>query len=171
MNLDRLTRRLGGDLIHKALIDLPQSLKSNTILLTLGSGGESIGESIGIPTINLGYVTSDHLKAITYSAADRFIFPTRADNLPLVLQESMACGTPMVSFNIGGVPDLVRPGKTGYLAAPEDITDFRNGIIELLEDQALRHQMAENCRTIALAEYSIRQQTDRYIALYQGLLG
>jgi glycosyltransferase involved in cell wall biosynthesis len=162
--------RKGGDLIHKALIDLPQSLKANTILLTLGSGGESIGESIGIPTINLGYVSSDHLKAIAYSAADLFIFPTRADNLPLVLQESMACGTPMVSFNIGGVPDLVRPGKTGYLAAPEDTTDFRNGIIELLEDSARRHQMAENCRSIALAEYTIGQQADRYIALYQGLL-
>jgi glycosyltransferase involved in cell wall biosynthesis len=163
--------RKGGDLLHKALIDLPQSLKANTILLTLGTGGESIGESIGIPTINLGYVSSDHLKAIAYSAADLFIFPTRADNLPLVLQESMACGTPMVSFKIGGVPDLVRPGETGYLAAPEDTTDFRNGIIELLEDASLRHQMAENCRTIALAEYRIEQQADRYIALYQGLLG
>jgi glycosyltransferase involved in cell wall biosynthesis len=122
------------------------------------------------PPPNPRYVSSDHLKAIAYSAADLFIFPTRADNLPLVLQESMACGTPMVSFNIGGVPDLVRPGETGYLAAPEDTTDFRNGIIELLEDSALRHQMAENCRTIALAEYTIEQQADRYIALYQGLL-
>jgi glycosyltransferase involved in cell wall biosynthesis len=41
----------------------------------------------------------------------------------------------------------------------------------LLEDSALREHMAENCRSIALAEYSIEQQTDRYIALYQGLLG
>jgi glycosyltransferase involved in cell wall biosynthesis len=163
--------RKGGDLLHKALIDLPQSLKANTILLTLGTGGESIGESIGIPTINLGYVTSDHLKAIAYSAADLFIFPTRADNLPLVLQESMACGTPMVSFNIGGVPDLVRPGKTGYLAAPEDTADFRNGIIELLEDSSLREHMAQNCRAIALAEYSIERQAGQYILLYQGLLG
>jgi hypothetical protein len=46
----------------------------------------------------------------------------------------MACGTPMVSFKIGGVPDLVRPGITGYLASPEDPEDFRNGIIQLLEN-------------------------------------
>jgi glycosyltransferase involved in cell wall biosynthesis len=118
------------------------------------------------------------LKAIAFSATDLFIFPTRADNLPLVLQESMACGTPIVSFNIGGVPDLVRPGETGYLAAPEDTADFRHGIIALLEDQTRRHQMAQNCRAIALAEYCIEPQTDglrptvghRYIALYQGLL-
>jgi glycosyltransferase involved in cell wall biosynthesis len=70
------------------------------------------------------------------------------------------------------------PAETGYLAAPEDTTDFRNGIIELLKDQHLRQQMAQNCRSIALAEYRIEQQTDglrptgghRYIALYQGLL-
>jgi glycosyltransferase involved in cell wall biosynthesis len=162
--------RKGCDLLHKALIDLPQSLKANTVLLTLGSAGETLGEAIGIPSVNLGYIASDHVKAIAYSAADLFIFPTRADNLPLVLQESMACGTPMVSFKIGGVPDLIRPAETGYLAVPEDIEDFRNGIIELLEDSALRQKMAHNCRMIALAEYSLEQQADRYIALYQSLL-
>lgn len=52
------------------------------------------------------------MKAIAYSAADLFLLPTRADNLPLILQESMACGTPMLSFKVGGVPDLARPGLT-----------------------------------------------------------
>jgi glycosyltransferase involved in cell wall biosynthesis len=116
-------------------------------------------------------VTSDRLKALIFSAADLFIFPTRADNLPLVLQESMACGTPMVSFKIGGVPDLVRPGITGYLAAAEDPEDFCNGIIQLLENHHLRETMGENCRSIALAEYSLEGQSDRYIQLYRSLLG
>jgi glycosyltransferase involved in cell wall biosynthesis len=162
--------RKGGDILHKALIDLPQSLKSNIILITLGISGESIAESIGIPTIDLGYISSDHLKAIAYSAADLFLFPTRADNLPLVLQESMSCGTPMVSFKIGGVPDLVRPDETGYLAPPEDVDDFRKGIIQLLEDSTHRHQMAQNCRAIAIKEYSLEMQAERYISLYRDLL-
>ncbi|NJM48553.1 MAG: glycosyltransferase [Alkalinema sp. RU_4_3] len=162
--------RKGGDLIYKALVDLPASLKAQLVILTLGEGGESIAESLGIPTIGLGYVSSDHLKAIAYSAADLFIFPTRADNLPLVLQESMACGTPMVSFKIGGVPDLVRPGETGYLAAPEDTDDFRNGIIQLLEDHQQRAYMSKTCRSIALQEYSIDLQAQRYIELYRSLL-
>ena len=50
----------------------------------------------------------------------------------------MACGTPMVSFNIGGIPELVRMGCTGYLAQPENISDMTKGIIELLEDTNLR---------------------------------
>jgi glycosyltransferase involved in cell wall biosynthesis len=163
--------RKGGDLLHKALINLPQQIKDNTIILTLGGSSETLESTIGIPTLSLGYVTSDRLKALIFSAADLFIFPTRADNLPLVLQESMACGTPMVSFKIGGVPDLVRPGITGYLATPEDPEDFRNGIIQLLENHHLRETMGENCRSIALAEYSLEQQSDRYIQLYRSLLG
>ena len=162
--------RKGGDLLLKALHSLPESLKAETVLLTLGSGGEAILEAVGMPGLNLGYVSSDRLKAIAYSAADLFIFPTRADNLPLVLQESMACGTPMVSFKVGGVLDLVRPGITGYLAQPEDPQDFYSGIMQLLEDQNLRESMSQTCRAIALKEYSVELQGQRYIELYRQAL-
>jgi glycosyltransferase involved in cell wall biosynthesis len=162
--------RKGGDLLLKALQSLPESLKAETLLLTIGSGSEALSEVVGMPNLNLGYVSSDRLKSIAYSAADLFIFPTRADNLPLVLQESMACGTPVVSFNIGGIPDLVRSDITGYLAPPEDAQDFCNGIVQLLEDQNLRDRLGQNCRAIALAEYPLELQAKRYIELYRQVL-
>ena len=162
--------RKGGDLLLKALQQLPQSLKSEMILLTFGNGGEEIISELGIFTLNLGYISSDRLKSVAFSAADLFIFPTRADNLPLVLQESMACGTPMVSFKIGGVPDLVRHNITGYLAQPENAEDFCNGIVKLLEDEQLRQTMSENCRAIAINEYSLDLQVKQYIELYQQML-
>ncbi|WP_068815548.1 glycosyltransferase family 4 protein [Phormidesmis priestleyi] len=162
--------RKGGDLLFQALSCLPDALKADTVLLMIGSNSESISKAIGMQTIELGYVGSDRLKAIAYSAADLFIFPTRADNLPLVLQESMACGTPMVSFKVGGVPDLVRPGITGYLATPEDADDFSIGIVQLLEDKALRDRMGRNCREIALEEYPLKLQAQRYLELYRQLL-
>jgi glycosyltransferase involved in cell wall biosynthesis len=162
--------RKGGDLLFKALQSLPASLKAEIVLLTFGSSGNTISEQLGIKAINLGYISSDRLKSIAYSAADLFIFPTRADNLPLVLQESMACGTPMISFKIGGVPDLVRPSVTGYLAIPEDADDLLNGIVQILEDEALRNRMSHNCREIALAEYPLELQAKRYIELYQKTL-
>ena len=163
-------RRKGGDLLFNALQQLPQSLKAEVLLLTFGNGSEAITAKLGIPTISLGYISSDRLKSLAYSAADLFIFPTRADNLPLVLQESMACGTPMVSFDIGGVPDLVRPMVTGYLAKTEDAKDFCNGIVKLLEDDQLRQTMSDNCRAIALAEYPLELQAERYIKLYKEIL-
>ncbi len=163
--------RKGGDLLIKALQSLPESLKSEIILMTFGKKqSETFMKAVGITTINLGYVNSDRLKSIAYSAADLFIFPTRADNLPLVLQESMACGTPIVSFKVGGVPDLVRPGVTGYLAQPEDAQDFCHGIVQLLEDENLRQSMGKNCRAIALEEYPLELQAQRYIELYRQVL-
>ena len=161
--------RKGGDLLLEALSLLPKSLKTETVLLTMGSGGETISEAVEMQTFNLGYVSSDRLKSIAFSAADLFIFPTHADNLPLLLQESMACGTPMVSFKIGGVPDLVRPGITGYLAAPEDTEDFCQGIMQLLEDKKVREEMSQNCREIAVEEYPLELQARRYVELYEKL--
>jgi len=163
--------RKGGDLLLKALSGLPASLKAETVLLTLGNGGETIPKAVEMETVNLGFVGGDRLKSIAYSAADLLVFPTRADNLPLVLQESLACGTPMVSFKVGGVPDLVRPGITGYLATAEDAEDMSKGIVELLEDDNLREQMSKNCRAIALKEYSLEIQAQRYIKLYNQVLG
>jgi glycosyltransferase involved in cell wall biosynthesis len=109
------------------------------------------------------------MKTIAFSAADLFIFPTRADIFGLVLQESLACGTPMVSFKVGGVPDLVRHGVTGYLAEPENTQDLRRGIIELLADPAGLAQMRQTCRAIAAAEYPLELQAQRYLELYNSL--
>ena len=168
--IDLNTSRKGSDLLLSALKELPESLKAETILLTIGGANEAISKEIGIPSLNLGYVSNDRLKSIAYSAADLFVFPTRADNLPLMLQESLACGTPMVSFKIGGVPDLVRSDITGYLAEPENPKDLCNGIVQFLEDKKLCDQMSQNCRDIALGEYSLELQAKRYIELYEQAL-
>lgn len=125
----------------------------------------------GVKTIECGWVGSDALKAALYSAADLYVHPTRADSLPLVLQESLACGTQAVSFNVGGVSDLARPGETGYLAAPENVADLSRGIVEMLEDDASRRRMAGRCRDIAEAEYSLELQVVRHIELYRNLTG
>ena len=162
--------RKGSDLLIKALQQLPPTLKQDCLLLTFGQRTANLEAEVDMPAMHLGYISSDRLKAIAYSAADLFLFPTRADNLPLVLQESMACGTPMVSFRIGGVPDLVRPGITGFLAPPEDTDQFCRSIVELLADDATRQQMKKNCRHIALEEYTLELQAKRYKQLYQQVL-
>lgn len=163
-------RLKGGDLFVKALQGLPESLKAETVILLLGGRGESLASSLGIRTIYLGYVGSDRLKAICFSAADCFVSPTRAESFSLVVLESLACGTPVVSQRVGGVPDIARHKVTGLLANPEDVEGFRDCIMEILENEALRREMRQHCRRIALEEYSIRLQAQRYIRLYQELL-
>ena len=161
----------GSDLLAKALRALPSSLKSEIVLILLGEGGEALADMFDVAVIPLGFVGGQRIKAVAYSAADLFVLPTRGEGLPNVLLESMACGTPMVSFDVGGVPDLVRPGVTGYLARSEDVQDFHNGIRQLLEDAPLRQAMGQQCRAIACAEYSTKLEVQKYIALYDSLLG
>jgi glycosyltransferase involved in cell wall biosynthesis len=76
----------------------------------------------------------------------------------------------MVAFDVGGVPDLVRPGVTGYLAAPADVDDLRRGILMLLEDTAGRAAMGQRCRDIAVKEYDAAYHVQRYIELYHRVL-
>ena len=161
--------RKGSDLLIEALRDLPESLKSETVLLTFGGGEATLFDQIGMETINLGYISDNYAKAVAYSAADLFLFPTRADVFGLVSIESQACGTPVVSFDIGGVAEHVKPGVTGYLAQPEDVDDFRNGIVELLENTQKRIRMGERCRVLTDRHFSANLRLQRYIQLYRQL--
>jgi glycosyltransferase involved in cell wall biosynthesis len=160
----------GSDLLGEVLRGLPQATKNDCVLLLIGAGGTALAHGVGIQAVNLGYVNSPQLQAIAYSAADLFLTPTRAETFGLTILESMACGTPIVSFHVGPVPELVRPGISGYLAAREDVEGFRRGIQELLEDPALRSRMRHACREIAVNEYSLELQVRRYMNVYQELL-
>lgn len=160
-------KRKGGDLLVQILAGLPASLKSQILLLVLGEGGDKFSEAVKIPSFNLGYVSSDRLKAIAYSASDLFLFPTRLDAFGIVAQEAAACGTPTVGFNVGGVSDIVRTDITGYLAQSGDIDDFQNGIVQILENESYRQTLNQRCRKVAVSEYALELQAKRYTDLYQ----
>ncbi len=159
----------GGDLLLKALAGMSEPLKRKLHLLILGKGGQGFAEGTGIEAMDLGYISNERLKAAIYSLADVFVHPTRSDNFPLVILESLACGTPVVSFMVGGIPDMVRPGLTGYLARFEDVGDFANGMTCLLEDDSLLDRMRDNCRETAVKEYDLRSYSKKLIDIYGGI--
>jgi glycosyltransferase involved in cell wall biosynthesis len=161
----------GGDILISTLNGLPESLKTDLVLLIMGEHGVADAKTTGIDICHVGILSSDIIKAIAYSAADLFLFPTRGESFGLVALESIACKTPVVSFRVGGVPDVVRHGITGYLAEPEDVDDFRQGIVQLLEDHTLRTTMGEQGRQIAIEEFSIELEAQRYKVVYEKALG
>ena len=81
-----------------------------------------------MPVKCVGSLKSDIALACLYSAADVFVTPSLVDNLPNTIVESMACNTPVVGFNIGGIPDLIEHKRTGYLASYKDAQDLQIGI-------------------------------------------
>ncbi len=140
----------------------------DVFLLSAGHGGRNVGWNNR--HLHLGYIYYDHMLAAVYSAADLLVFPSKYDNLPNTVMESMACGTPVVGYEAGGVPDLVRNGVTGALVPPGDIAALGSTITELLEDEPRRNGMSSICRSIAVEEYSLSVQARRHIELYQQIL-
>jgi glycosyltransferase involved in cell wall biosynthesis len=170
--METMQRPLKGiDLLVEALGQLPQDLRNDCVLLFFGQSNSDIIKQIKIPVIELGYLHDDRAKAEAYSAADVFIQPSRAESFGLVALESIACGTPVIAFGVGGLTEVVRHGITGIIARPEDPRDLSEQVVQYFrQDHTLRTAMSNRCRNIAKREYSIHLQVERYITLYRKLI-
>lgn len=118
----------------------------------------------------LGLISDNCTLAAAYSAADVFVIPSRQDNLPNTVLESMACGTPVVGFDTGGIPDMIEPGENGYLAPVGDSEALAEQLRRILEDDEGRHAMGERARQTILSRYTLSHQAAAYLDLYRTLL-
>lgn len=162
--------RKGATFIAESLLRLPAQLRSNTVLLTIGKGSIDGLDDSTVELVNLGYVENDDLKTLAYCAADVFLFPSHSDNYPITLQESTACGTPSVAFNVGGNSEIIIDHTTGLLI-DQDHADkpvaLAQALEELYNNEPKRSNMAAKCRQRALDEFDISTQARRYSELYQ----
>jgi len=158
---------------RKGFVYLAQALNNlrdvrDVTLLCLGRGATPV--EVQIPCVDVGSLANDRLLSFAYSAADLFVIPSLQDNLPNTVLEALACGTPVVGFNVGGIPDMVRPGITGLLSPAADGAALREAIVELLYAPSRRAQMAAACRQVAVEEYALEIQARRYVELYEKIL-
>jgi glycosyltransferase involved in cell wall biosynthesis len=102
--------------------------------------------------------------ANAYAAADVFVTPAQQDNLPNTVLESLACGTPVVAFNIGGIPDMISHLKNGYLAKFQDVQDLQNGILYCLDND-----LSANTRSAVLEMVDAKNVAEQYISVFQNL--
>lgn len=160
-------KRKGASLLAEALASLTN--RKNLLVVSVGEGKPILRSAI--PVLHLGRVNDELLLSIIYSAADISVIPSIQEAFGLTAIESLACGTPVVGFDAGGIPDIVRPRITGMLSPVGDIENLQCMILKLLDDDCLRMEMAENCRRIALEEYSLKIQASVYARLYSQLLG
>ena len=84
-----------------------------------------------------------------YQSADVVLNPSRADNMPNSILEALACGVPVVSTNVGGVPYLVEHGRTAWLVPLDDAECMAAGIVHVLGDAELRATLVDNGCTLA----------------------
>ena len=155
-------RRKGLHLLQAAL----RGMAEPPLLVVAGNG--RVAQEV--ETRSLGAVTDEDVLVDAYRAADLFAIPTLADVLTQTAQESIACGTPCLSFDRGGVTEVVRHMETGYQAAFGSVDELARGLETLLADDERRERLSRRCREVAEQEYSVDLQVKRYVDLYEDVL-
>jgi glycosyltransferase involved in cell wall biosynthesis len=159
--------RKGFDLLRTACRTVAaQGKKFGLVCFGNGSPGD-LGD---IPCFSLGWLHDDASLALAYSAADIVVLPSRQDNLPNTGVEAAACGRPVVSFAIGGIPDIVEDRESGFLCPEEDTGALAEAIGKILGDDELRCRMGKTARERAERRFSSKVLIPEFVKLYEALL-
>ena len=141
---------------------------NNAIFLTIGSRSKfenKITNSIDIP-----YIYDEVLLSKYYAAVDLLVYPTLADNFPLVVLEALSSGTPVITFNTGGINEVVTHLENGYLAKYNDLEDLIKGLQLMLSDKKLLSRNSQKSREIIEKYFTLDQMMNNYKLLYENSL-
>lgn len=152
----------GGDYAQ----EIVRAFKDDPRAFFVDLGGNTRQDGPNIRTA--GFVANTATLAQYYSAADILLYPSIADNCPLVVLEAMACGLPVVSFDTGGIPELIEHKINGYIAEYKDTNDLRVGVEYLLNlpSQEIEKMGQYSLNKIA-AGFTIEKTAEQYINLYE----
>ncbi|MBM9538344.1 glycosyltransferase family 4 protein [Desulfobulbus alkaliphilus] len=160
--------RKGFDLLLKGLAAL-QGLVSNMELVVFGQLAPEHLPSFGFPVRYTGHLHDNLSLRILYSAVDVMVVPSRLEAFGQTASEAHACGTPVVAFDIGGLPDTVDHLKTGYLAKPYDAIDLAHGI-QWVIDHKDSDQLGINARKKAENCFAPSLVSSQYLEIYERIL-
>ena len=156
-------RNKGWDLLQQAINQLSDR---DIEILIFGITSFKKPPGLKYPVHAMGFIKDEVQMAQLYNTADCFVLPSRQENLPNTAIESLACGTPVVAFDIGGFPDIIDHKHNGYLAEPFNTDDLAYGIQWCISQS---NNLSLESRKKALATFSTEKVAQGYIALYQSL--
>jgi len=155
--------RKGFDLLQEAW---GSAGRNETTLALFGRHGENRpGERY------LGNVSSDEEMALAYQAADLYVHPARMENAPCQIQESLACGTPVVAFAVGGIPEMIQSGENGFLATELTGKSLKDCLDQALTDSKRLSRMREQCRKFGKNLWDARRLNKMFEDILIGLKG
>ncbi len=161
-----LARKGFRELVH-ALSLVPD----NQNLMLLGVGDSHILD-IDAPfqVGQIDFLTDDNMTALMYSAADLTALPSKQDNLPNIILESMSCGTPVVGFDVGGISDVIRHEENGFLARAGNIGEMATTIAEALSNLDALKDCGDRGRSLIENKYSLSAQGLAYKTLFHSVV-
>lgn len=134
-------------------------------LVVFGKASKELKEqNCGFRIHEMDFISDTPTLVKLYNAADAFILPSFQDNLPNTVVESQACGTPVVGFRIGGVPEMIQHKKTGYLAEAKNSLSLANGIYSMMffDHARQREKVAAHARELFGEEKIAKMYIDVY---------
>ncbi len=170
----RLSHEKGQDVALRALAILRDRRVSVSFAFA-GDGPdrdalETLAKSLGVSdrAVFLGHQKT---VGVVYRASDLLVMPSRSEAMPNALLEAMTLGLPAVATRVGGVPEVCDDGVTGWICAPESPESLAESVGKCLSDEADRRARTEKARAVTYEKHDPRRRAERYIALYEALLG
>ncbi len=118
----------------------------------------------------LPFVSDVSRLVLWYQAADVYIHAAREDNFPNTVLEALACGTPVVATAVGGIPEQIDDGVTGFLVPKGDSQAMAQRVTELLTNNELRLRMGQQAAETAKQRFGLERQVNEYLNWYEEVI-
>jgi glycosyltransferase involved in cell wall biosynthesis len=166
-------RNKGFQYLKPALSSLAEAGFANDYeVIVFGSMDPIDVPEFGLKSHYLGFFHDEVSLNLLYCAADVFVAPSLQENLPNTIMESMACGTPCVAFDVGGVSDLIDHKQNGYLAKPCDAVSLAEGIAWVVEGVDVAYpELSRAARSKITSDFNIEDCARKYLKLYREIVG
>lgn len=152
-------------------VEALKELRGLVSVVAVGNADEdTVAQLREIDAYTTGYLKDLRLLALFYAAADAFCCPSTSDNLPMVIIETMASGTPTVGFRSGGIPELVQHGVNGWLANPGDVRELIEGLRTALNQTELLQKWSKESRLRAESVHSSKIFLQKHLSLYSEVI-
>lgn len=150
--------RKGYDLLLKALEQV-----DNCFMIVVGAASSRMSDKKNV--MYTGIVNDERLMAFYYAAADVFLLPSREDNLPNTMVESLCCGTPVVTMPNGGMVDIIRNGENGYVCKEVNSDSFAKAVNNILANgvRLTREEISDEAHQL----FSPSEQAKAYISVFR----
>lgn len=169
-----LTPRKGYGFLLKAAHEILEQYP-DSVFLAIGGGAQrdeliNMRTQLGIPEERFRFlgVRSDVRDLL--SAMDVFVLSSTSEGLPYVILEAMAMGRPIVSSDVGGIPEAVTSGVEGILFSPGNIERLSDAIRQLIADPARRREMGELARRKVEQTFTVERMVDETESIYRRIL-
>jgi len=156
--------------VQRVVAGIDDKRKSELLLVALGAEQAEQQFRDGVEVLFVPHVRDAKKMARYYQSADLFLHAARAEVFGTVLIEAQACAVPVIATAVGGIPETMADGRTGYLVPPGDGETMAQRILDLLDDRPRRIAMADAAAVHARLNHDLAAQVMNYLAWYSEIL-